>query len=67
MCIDKELICGGKMNNIQKGFENIFNLLNAMNTVKPSIDPDKVIDLAIEIYTMQSKEEIKNKLISVFG
>lgn len=55
------------MDNIQKGFENIFNLLYAMNTVKPSIDPDKVIDLAIEIYKMQSKEEIKNKLISVFG
>ena len=56
-----------KMNNIQRSFEDIFILLNAMNTFKPSIDPDKVIDLAREIYTMQSEEEIKNKLISVFG
>ena len=56
-----------KMNNIQRSFEDIFILLNAMNTFKPSIGPDKVIDLAREIYTMQSEEEIKNKLISVFG
>ncbi len=55
------------MDNIPKGFEDIFNLLYAMNTLKPSIDPDKVFDLTEEIYTMQSEEEIKNKLISVFG
>ena len=55
------------MNNIQKSFEDIFNLLNAMNALKPSIDQDKIIDLTREIYTIQSEEEIKNKLISVFG
>ncbi len=54
-------------NDIQKSFEDIYNLLNAMNTLKPSIDRDEVIALTREIYVMQSEEEMKNKLMSVFG
>lgn len=50
----------------QKDFRDIFNLLTAMNKLKPSIEENEILNLAREIYIMQSEEEMKNKLQSIF-
>ena len=46
-------------------FELMFDLINTINKLKPTINEDKIIDLTREIYTM-TDDEIENKLKSIF-